>query len=103
MHMNEVSVRDTIYAHLHDRFISHADLDAAVTSSAAMAVLAGLFTLAAVSCLLAHTILVIVIWLTAGALGAQVLVQPNEALLGTLELGLLVRLHCLLLLRVYVI
>ena len=104
MHMNEVSVRHAINAHLHDRFIAHADLHATVTSSAAMAMLTRLLALAAITCLLAHAILVVIIVrLAAGALGAQMLIQPNEPFLRALDLSLLVRFHSLLLFRVNII
>ena len=104
MHMNKVSVRDAINTHLHDRFVAHADLHATVTAGSAMAMLTGLLTLAAITCLLAHTILlVVIVGLTAGALRAQVLIQPNEPFLRALDLSLLVRFHSLLLFRVYII
>ena len=98
MHMDEVSICDTIDAHLHDRFVTHAHLHAAI-AAATVAVLATTWelALASVSCL-SHAILIIVfVRLTTGTLRNQVLIQTDEAFFRALELCLLIWLHGLLL------
>ena len=60
MHMNEVAVGDAINAHLHDRFVAHADLYTAIATSA-MAVLTTLMLAFTSEFRLPHAILVIVV------------------------------------------
>ena len=84
---------------MHDGLIAHAHSHTAVTDSGSVALnslLAScLATFLTVAHLLSHVVLLVVVWLASGALRTMVV----KALLGPLQLGLLVRLHRTLLFR----
>ena len=80
VHMNKIAVCHAIDAHVHDRFIAHADLHTAVAASP-VAVLATARVLALTTTnfpRLPHTVLVIVVvGLAARALWAQMLIKTD--------------------------
>ena len=97
MHVNEIAIGDAIDAHLHDGLVTHADLHATIAASS-VAVLPTVRVLAfpAISCLPHAVLVVIFVWLAAGALRTQVLIQTDEAFSRALELSLFIWLHRLL-------
>ena len=91
---DEVSIRDAVDAHVHDGLVSHRHRHTSLAATS-MALLARMLTLFALA--RPHAVLLIVLGLRARALRAHMLPQTVQSFLRALNLGLLVRLHCLLL------
>ena len=76
VHMNKVAIGDAINAHLHDGFVTHAHLHAAIAAGAVAVLAAWVLALAPGISHLPHAVLliIVVIRLAARALRAQMLI-----------------------------
>jgi len=88
---NKVSVRHAVHAHVHYGLVAHAHRHTAIAAS--FVAFVGHFVAFLTISILAHAILVVIIRLTACTFWTHV----NQAFLRTMQMGLLIGLHRLLL------